>query len=99
MKIKKIIKKNFLKEKENFDTIIFEIVDIKNSNAEIFIKYYIDDTMTTSSNFTKFFFELENLLEKESATQTQAHEKKQRKKKFEKEQKRKLREDEREKDK
>ena len=34
--------------------MMFGIVDVKNSNAEIFMKYYIDDTTTISSNFTKF---------------------------------------------
>ena len=33
--------------------MMFEIVDVKNSNAMIFIKYYINDTMTISSSFTK----------------------------------------------
>ena len=53
VKMKKIIKKKFLKKKENFDTMIFEILDVKNSNAVIFMKYYIDNTMTISDNFTK----------------------------------------------
>ena len=60
IKMKKIIKKNFLNKKKNFDIMIFEIVDVKNSNAKIFIKYYIDDTTTTSSSFTKFLFEFDN---------------------------------------
>ena len=53
IKIKRIVKKKFSKKKENFDTIMFEIVDVKNSNAEIFMKYYIDDITTISSSFTK----------------------------------------------
>ena len=32
---------------------MFEVVDVKNSNAEIFMKYHIDDTITISSSFTK----------------------------------------------
>ena len=32
---------------------MFEIVDVKNSNAMIFMKYYINDTTTISSNFTR----------------------------------------------
>ena len=67
--------------------MIFDVVDVKNSNAEIFIKYYINDTTTISSSFTKFFFEFENFLKKESTAQT--HEKKQ-KKKFEEKRERKL---------
>ena len=53
VKMKKIVKKKFSKEKENFDIMIFETVDVKNSNAVIFMKYHIDDTTTISSNFTK----------------------------------------------
>ena len=93
VKMKRIMKKKFSKEKENFDTMMFEIADVKNSNAVTFIKYYINDTTTISSNFTKFFFEFENFLKKKDATQT--HEKKQKKKKeFEEERERKLQEDE-----
>ena len=75
VKIKKIIKKKFLKKKENLDTTMFEIVDMKNLNAKILIKYYINNTITISSNFTKFFFEFENFSKEENATQT--HEKEQ----------------------
>ena len=53
VKMKKIVKKKFSKKKENFNTMMFEIVDVKDSNAVIFMKYYIDDTTTISSNFTK----------------------------------------------
>ena len=52
VKMKKIVKKKFSK-KENFDTMMFEIVDVKNSNAVIFMKYYINDTTTTLSSFMK----------------------------------------------
>ena len=53
VKMKEIVKKKFSKEKENSDTIMFKIVDVKNSNAVIFMKYYINDTTTISSSFTK----------------------------------------------
>ena len=53
VKMEKIVKKKFSKKKENFDTMMFEIVDVKNSNTMIFIKYHIDDTTTTSGSFTK----------------------------------------------
>ena len=53
VKMKKIVKKKFSKKEENLDTIMFEVVDVKNSNAVTFIKYYINDTTTISSNFTK----------------------------------------------
>ena len=79
MKMKKIIKKKFSKKKKNLDIIIFEIVDVKNSNAKIFMKYYIDDTTTISNNFTKFFFKFENFLKKDNATQTQKKEQKEKK--------------------
>ena len=79
VKMKKIVEKEFSKEKENFDTMMFEIVDVKNSNIKFFIKYHINDTTTISNSFTKFSFELENFSEEENATQ--AHEKKQKKKK------------------
>ena len=53
VKMKKIVKEKFSKEKKDLDTMMFEIVDVKNSNAVTFMKYYIDDTMTTSGSFTK----------------------------------------------
>ena len=67
VKIKKIVEKKFSKEEENSDTMMFEVVDVKNSNAEIFIKYHINDTITISSNFTKFSFEFENFSKKKKA--------------------------------
>ena len=79
VKIKKIVKKRFSKEKENFDTMMFEAVDVKNSNAEIFMKYYIDDTTTISNNFTEFFSKFKSFSKKESAAQT--HKKEQKKEK------------------
>ena len=71
VKMKKVIEKKFLKKKRNFHTIMFDVVDVRNSNTMIFIKYHIDDTITISNNFTKFFFEFENSLKKKSATQAQ----------------------------
>ena len=65
--IKKNCWKKFLK-KENSDTMMFDVVNVKNSNAKIFMKYHIDDTTTISSSFTKFFFEFKNFLKKESET-------------------------------
>ena len=53
VKMKKIVKEKFSKKKKNFDTMMFEIVDVENSNAVIFMKYHIDDTTTISSSFTK----------------------------------------------
>ena len=52
VKMKRIVKEKFSKEK-NFDTMMFEVVDVEDSNAVIFMKYYIDDTMTISDSFTE----------------------------------------------
>ena len=52
VEMKKIVKKKFSKE-ENLDTMMFEVVDVKNSNAVTLIKYHIDDTTTISSSFTE----------------------------------------------
>ena len=75
IKMKKIVEKEFSKKKENSDTIIFEVVDVKNSIAQIFIKYYINDTISTSSSFTKFFFEFEKFLKEDGVAQTKAQKK------------------------
>ena len=53
IKIKRIVKEKFSKKEKNFDTMMFEVVDVKNSNAVIFMKYHINDTTTISSSFTK----------------------------------------------
>ena len=53
VKMKKIIKKKFSEKEENLDTMMFEVADVKNSDAMIFMKYHIDDTTTISSSFTK----------------------------------------------
>ena len=53
VKMKKIVKEKFSKKKENLDTMMFEVADVKNPNAVIFMKYHIDDTMTISNSFTK----------------------------------------------
>ena len=53
VKIKRIVKEKFSKKKENFDTMMFEIVNVKNPNAVTFMKYHINDTITISSNFTR----------------------------------------------
>ena len=68
VKMKKIVKEKFSKEKENLDTMMFEIVDVENPNAVIFMKYHIDDTMTTSGSFTKEESSEEN--EDESSEET-----------------------------
>ena len=76
VKMKKIVEKRFSKEKKNSDTMMFEVVGVKNSNARIFMKYHIDDTTSTSSSFTKFSFKFESFLKKENTAQTKAQKKK-----------------------
>ena len=53
VKMKRIVKKKFSEKEENFDTMMFEIVGVENSNAVIFMKYHIDDTTTISGSFTE----------------------------------------------
>ena len=53
VKMKRIVKKKFSKKKENLDTMMSEVVDVKDSNAVIFMKYYIDNTTTISNSFTE----------------------------------------------
>ena len=53
VKMKRIVKEKFSKKEKNFDTMMFEVVDVKNSNAMIFMKYYINDTTTISNSFTR----------------------------------------------
>ena len=74
--MKRIVKEKFLKKKENSDTMIFNVIDAKNSNAIILIKYHINDMIIISSNFIKISFEFKNLKKKENATQTQKKEQK-----------------------
>ena len=71
VKMKKVVKKKFSK-KENLDTMMFEIVDVKDSNAMIFMKYHIDDTTTILDNFTKE----KNLKKNENGSFEKAEEKK-----------------------
>ena len=74
IKMKKIVEKKFSKKKENSDIMIFDVVDVKNSNAMIFIKYHINNTTTISSSFTKFFFEFINFLKEKNTMQTRKKE-------------------------
>ena len=74
VKMKRIIKK--FSEKKNSDTMMFEIVDVKNSNARIFIKHHIDDTTSISNSFMKFYFEFEDFLKEEGAAQAGSQKKK-----------------------
>ena len=53
VKMKEIVKEKFSKKKEDLDIMMFGVVDMKDSNAMIFMKYYINDTTTISNSFTK----------------------------------------------
>ena len=53
VKMKRIVKKKFSKKKEDLDTMMSGVVDVKDPNAVTFMKYHIDDTMTISSSFTR----------------------------------------------
>ena len=74
VKIKKIIEKKFSKKKVNSNTIIFEDVNVKNSNARTFMMFYIDDT-TLFANIlnSKSLLEFENSskIENKMSTKTQ----------------------------
>ena len=72
VKMKKIVKEKFSKEEEDFDTMMFEVVDVKNSNAVTLMKYYIDDMTTISSSFTKEESSKKN--ENESSEETEKKE-------------------------
>ena len=89
VRMKKIIKKKFSKEKENSDTMMFEIVNVKNSNARIFMKHHIDDTTSISSSFTKLFFEIKKFFKRRERDADDSAEKRAKdKKKFKEKQER-----------
>ena len=52
-KMEEIVKEKFSEKEKNLDTMMFEVVDVKNSNAVTFMKYHIDDTTTISGSFTR----------------------------------------------
>ena len=60
------MKKKFEKKKENFYYIMFEDLVVKNSNAQISAKYYINDTTSFSNVIKNFSFEFENILKRKS---------------------------------
>ena len=87
MKIKKMIEKRFSKKEVNSNTIMFESVNVKNSNAQIFIMFHINDTTSFANIFiSKFVFEFEDFLKIENKTSTKAQtkEKNSKNKNFEK---------------
>ena len=73
VKMKRIIEKKFLKKEVNSNTIIFESVNMKNSNARTFIIFYINDTtLFASILISKFLFEFENFLKIENKASMKA---------------------------
>ena len=81
-----MIKKKFLKKKVNSNTIMFKSINVKNSNVQTFIIFYIDDTTSFASTFiSKFLFEFESFLKIENNTSTRTQAKKENSKKEKKE--------------
>ena len=76
--------KKFSKKKKNLDTMMFEIVDVKNPNARSFIKYYINDTTTISNSVLKFSCEFENFVKKQARRRQMRKRKSRRKKRIRK---------------
>ena len=66
MNMKELVKKKFEKKKENSQYIMFEDLVVKNSNAQISAKYYIDDTTSSSNVIENFSFKFKNVLKRES---------------------------------
>ena len=66
MNMKKLVKKKFEKKKENSRYMMFEDLVVKNSNARISAKHYIDDTTSFSSVIENFSFKFKNFLKKKS---------------------------------
>ena len=65
------LKKKNLKRKMNSNTIMFENVNVKNSNARIFIMFYIDDTtLSASILILKSLFKFESFLKIKNKTST-----------------------------
>ena len=67
--MKKMIEEKFSKEKINSNTMMFEGVNVKNSNAQTFIMFYIIDTTSFASIIiSKFLLEFESFLKVENKT-------------------------------
>ena len=78
MKIKKIIENKFFKKKVTSNGIVFESVNVKNTNARIFMMFYIDNTTSFANTFiSKFLFEFKDFsnIENDASTKVQAKEK------------------------
>ena len=66
MNMKRFVKKRFEKKKENSRYMMFENLVVKNSNAQVSTKYYINDTTSSSNVIENFLFKSENFLKRES---------------------------------
>ena len=66
MNMRKLMKKRFEKKKKNFRYVMFEDLVVKNSNARISAKHYINNTTSSSNVIENFSFKFENFSEKES---------------------------------
>ena len=71
--MKKLIEKKFLKKKINLNIMIFEDVNIKNSNARTFIIFYINNTISFASILiSKLLFKVKSFLKIKSGVSTKA---------------------------
>ena len=68
--MREIVEKRFSKKKENFRYMMFENVVVKNSNARILIKHFIENTTLFSNVIKSFSFKFKNFSEKESEKKT-----------------------------
>ena len=66
MNMKELVKKRFEKKKENSRYMMFENLVVKNLNARILTKHYINNTTSSLSVIENFSFEFENFSKKES---------------------------------
>ena len=83
-KNKKNYSKRFSKKEVNSNTMMFENVNVTNSNARMFIMFYINNTTSFASILiSKFLLEFESFLKIKSEASTKAQtEKEKSKKKF-----------------
>ena len=64
--MRKLVKKKFEKKKKNFRYIMFEDLVVKNSNARISAKHYINDMTSFLNVIENFSFKFKNFSERES---------------------------------
>ena len=64
--MKKLEKKKFEKKKKNFRYVMIEDLVMKNSNAQISTKRYINDTTSFSNVLENLLFKFKNVLDEKS---------------------------------